>query len=127
MAKRIALMIGTRKGAFLVFSDEASRSWDLKGPFFKGVEVNHVGCLPRANVVTATFKSAWWDPHPAVARRGRVVGRNCSPSDDGGHNRQEVRGLNDPPTHDKWMLGRRWPDVIPVAWSRELAIGRFVI
>jgi hypothetical protein len=95
MAKRIALMIGTRKGAFLVFSDESRRSWDLKGPFFKGVEVNHVGCLPRANVVTATLKSAWWDPGILLSRGGCVVGRNCSPSDDGGHNWQEVRGLND--------------------------------
>jgi photosystem II stability/assembly factor-like uncharacterized protein len=68
MQKQIALMIGTRKGAFLAFSDAGRRQWELKGPYFKGIEINHVGYLPRAQVVTATFKSAWWGPGIQLSR-----------------------------------------------------------
>jgi photosystem II stability/assembly factor-like uncharacterized protein len=65
---QLALLIGTRKGAFIAFSDEARRTWDLRGPFFKGVEVNHVAYLRASRAVTATFKSAWWGPGIQVSR-----------------------------------------------------------
>lgn len=62
------MLIGTRKGAFVAFSDEGRHDWDLRGPFFNGVEVNHVGVLRDAGVMTATFKSGWWGPGVQVSR-----------------------------------------------------------
>ncbi len=38
MAK-ILVMVGTRKGAFFLWSDEARREWRVEGPFLKGWEV----------------------------------------------------------------------------------------
>lgn len=64
---RIALLVGTRKGGFIAFSDASRRSWDVRGPFFKGVEVNHVGYV-RNHGVTATYKSAWWGPGVQLSR-----------------------------------------------------------
>lgn len=58
--KRVMLMLGTRKGAFLAFSDPDRRSWKITGPFLKGVEVNHVGWT--SGKLFATVKSYWWGP-----------------------------------------------------------------
>jgi photosystem II stability/assembly factor-like uncharacterized protein len=66
--KRVMLMIGTRKGAFLAFSDQDRKQWDLKGPLFAGNEVNCVtyrnGHKPTLLVAT---KSAWWGPDLRVS------------------------------------------------------------
>ena len=68
MPTRVMLMIGTRKGAFLAFSDQRRRTWELRGPLFKGVEVNHVGFLADPGVIVATFKSGWWGPGVQTSR-----------------------------------------------------------
>ena len=60
---RVMLLIGTRKGLFS-FSDRNRRRWTLKGPIFKGVQVNdvvHVAdggetSLPKNTNVHADFK-----------------------------------------------------------------------
>jgi photosystem II stability/assembly factor-like uncharacterized protein len=43
----IALLVGTRKGAFLLRSDRSRRTWKLEGPHFLGNAVNHVVLDPR--------------------------------------------------------------------------------
>ena len=58
--KKTMLMLGTRKGAFLAFSDTDRRRFELSGPFLKGVEVNHLNWV--RNGLMATVKSAWWGP-----------------------------------------------------------------
>ncbi len=59
--KEVMLMIGTRKGAFLAFSKPDRKKWELKGPIFKGVQVNHVAFTPeiRQSIIVAG-KSEWW-------------------------------------------------------------------
>lgn len=44
----VALLVGTRKGAFIFTSDAARKSWKLKGPMFLGHMVYHVVSDPRA-------------------------------------------------------------------------------
>ena len=44
--KQLMLMIGTRKGAFLAFSDPGRKTWAITGPIFKGVQVDHVAYAP---------------------------------------------------------------------------------
>ena len=58
---RVMLMLGTRKGAFLAFASADRRHWELRGPSFKGVQVNHVAYAP-AHGALAAGTSAWWGP-----------------------------------------------------------------
>jgi len=43
----VTLLVGTRKGVFLMKSDRARRSWTLAGPHFLGNIVNHLVLDPR--------------------------------------------------------------------------------
>ena len=43
----VTLLIGTRKGVFLMKSDRARKSWTLAGPHFLGNIVNHLVLDPR--------------------------------------------------------------------------------
>ncbi len=44
---RVLLLVGTRKGAFLLRSDAARSSWRLEGPHFLGSSVHHAVLDPR--------------------------------------------------------------------------------
>ena len=60
---RLMLMIGTRKGAFLAFSDRERRQWELRGPLLQGYEVNHVAWLTGGTPTLAVAcKTEWWGP-----------------------------------------------------------------
>src|SRR5438270_531659 len=43
----VVLLVATRKGGFIVRSDDARSSWDLSGPFQLGNVVNHLVLDPR--------------------------------------------------------------------------------
>ena len=43
----VAVLIGTRKGAFILRGDKARRSWKLSGPMFLGHIVHHMALDPR--------------------------------------------------------------------------------
>jgi hypothetical protein len=43
---RVRVLAGTRKGAFILTSDEARQRWDIQGPFFGGWEIFHVNASP---------------------------------------------------------------------------------
>ncbi len=45
--QRVSLLVGTRKGAFLVHGDRERRTWRLDGPHFLGSMVNDVALDPR--------------------------------------------------------------------------------
>lgn len=55
-------MVGTRKGAFLALSNTDRQSWNVKGPFFKGVQVNHLTYSRSLSAILAAGKSSWWGP-----------------------------------------------------------------
>ena len=66
------VLVGTRKGAFVLTSDERRASWTIDGPHFPGWEIYHVNGSPcDPNRLYASQSSAWF---------GQVVHR----SDDGG-------------------------------------------
>ncbi|MCX8115985.1 MAG: hypothetical protein N3D71_13080, partial [Burkholderiaceae bacterium] len=46
-AKRIAVFVATRKGAWLFHGDTARKTWRADGPHFLGHIVNHVVLDPR--------------------------------------------------------------------------------
>jgi photosystem II stability/assembly factor-like uncharacterized protein len=68
----VRVLVGTRKGAFVLTSDGTRRSWDVQGPLFGGWEVFHVAGSPvDPDRLYASQAGGWF---------GQVVQR----SDDGG-------------------------------------------
>ena len=68
----VRVLVGTRKGAFVLTSDGARRSWDVSGPHFAGWEIYHVKGSPvDPNRLFASQSSGWF---------GQLIQR----SDDGG-------------------------------------------
>src|SRR6266567_704096 len=71
MAK-VRLLVGTRKGAFVLTSDERRERWEVDGPHFSGWEVYHVKSSPAdPDRLYASQSRGWF---------GQVIQR----SDDGG-------------------------------------------
>jgi hypothetical protein len=69
---QVRVLVGTRKGAFMITSDGARRDWKIDGPHFGGWEVMHVAGSPVNP--DRLYASQWTDWH------GQVIQR----SDDGG-------------------------------------------
>ena len=68
----VRVLVGTRKGAFLLTSDGKRRRWDVSGPLFAGWEIYHVKGSPAdPNRLYASQTSGWF---------GQIIQR----SDDGG-------------------------------------------
>ncbi len=69
---KVRVLVGTRKGAFVLTSDGARRDWMVEGPHFAGWEVYHLKGSPAdPNRIYASQSSAWF---------GQIIQR----SDDGG-------------------------------------------
>ena len=80
---RIRILVGTRKGAFILSADGKRQNWTVSGPHFAGWEVYHLKGSPAdPNRLYASQTSSWF---------GQVIQR----SDDGGATwapgRQQVR------------------------------------
>jgi photosystem II stability/assembly factor-like uncharacterized protein len=69
---RVRVLVGTRKGAFVLSADATRTSWTVDGPHFPGWEIYHVNGSPAdPNRLYASQSSSWF---------GQVMQR----SDDGG-------------------------------------------
>ena len=80
---KVRVLVGTRKGAFILTSDGKRENWDVSGPHFAGWEIYHLKGSPvDPNRIYASQTSGWF---------GQVIQR----SDDGGADleprRQQVR------------------------------------
>jgi photosystem II stability/assembly factor-like uncharacterized protein len=74
---KVRVLVGTRKGAFILTSDGKREKWDLSGPHFAGWEMYHVKGSPAdPNRLYASQSSGWF---------GQVIQR----SDDGGKTWQQ--------------------------------------
>lgn len=47
----VLLLVGTRKGLFLVRGDDDRRSFDIEDPFLPGWQVNHALVDPRVDAL----------------------------------------------------------------------------
>lgn len=70
--RSVRVLVGTKKGAFILTSDGARKKWDVNGPLFAGWEIYHLKGSPvDPNRLYASQSSGWF---------GQVIQR----SDDGG-------------------------------------------
>jgi photosystem II stability/assembly factor-like uncharacterized protein len=106
----IRLLVGTRKGAFILTADAKRKQWDVSGPFFGGWEIYHLKGSPAdPNRLYASQTSGWF---------GQVIQR----SDDGGKvwepvgNKFVYDGV--PGTH-KWYDGTQRPWEFKRVWHLE--------
>jgi hypothetical protein len=108
----IRILVGTRKGAFILTGDADRRQWRVDGPHFGGWEIYHLKGSPAdPDRLYASQTSSWF---------GQVIQR----SDDGGRtwetvgNRFEYQG--DPGTH-QWYDGTTRPWAFKRVWHLEPA------
>ncbi|MGQ0695932.1 MAG: WD40/YVTN/BNR-like repeat-containing protein [Nitrospiraceae bacterium] len=86
----VRLLVGTRKGAFILTSDGKRKRWEISSPFFAGWELYHLKSSPAdPNRLYASQTSSWF---------GQIIQR----SDDGGKTwetpgGEKIPGPYDPP------------------------------
>ena len=68
MAKTLHLLVGTKKGAFLLDGDAARESWSLRGPFCEAWPIHHVVADPASGAIYGAGGNEWFGP--AVWRSG---------------------------------------------------------
>lgn len=61
MAK-VLILVGTKKGAFILESDAARRSWALSGPFCETWPIQHVVADPASGTIFAAGGNPWFGP-----------------------------------------------------------------
>ncbi len=58
---RVRILVGTRKGAFILNGDGTRKRWDVQGPFFAGWEIHHVKGSPvDPDRLYAAQSSGWF-------------------------------------------------------------------
>lgn len=106
----IRVLVGTRKGAFVLTSDGKREKWDVSGPHFGGWEVYHVKGSPvDPNRIYASQSSSWF---------GQVIQR----SDDGGKSWEAQGnkfGYDGVPGTHQWYDGTAHPWEFKRVWHLE--------
>ncbi len=107
---QVRLLVGTKKGAFVLTSDGTRKDWSVSGPHFPGWEIYHLKASPvDPNRIYASQSSGWF---------GQVMQR----SDDGGATWAPVgnKFLYDgiPGTH-QWYDGTAHPWEFKRVWHLE--------
>ncbi len=62
MANRVLLLVGTKKGAFILESDAERREWSLRGPLCEGWPVHDLIVEPGSGAILAAAGSPWYGP-----------------------------------------------------------------
>ncbi len=106
----VRVLVGTRKGAFVLTSDGARRNWSVSGPHFGGWEMYHLKGSPvDPNRIYASQSSGWF---------GQLIQR----SDDGGQTWEPVGNQfvydGVPGTH-QWYDGTPHPWEFKRVWHLE--------
>ncbi|HEX6144046.1 MAG TPA: sialidase family protein [Geminicoccaceae bacterium] len=60
MAKKVLILLGTKKGAFIFESGAGRESWALRGPFCETWPMNHVIADPATGVIYGGGGDAWF-------------------------------------------------------------------
>ncbi|HEV8641201.1 MAG TPA: exo-alpha-sialidase, partial [Methylomirabilota bacterium] len=107
---RVRVLVGTRKGAFVLTADAKRERWDVSGPHFGGWEIYHLKGSPAdPNRLYASQSSGWF---------GQMIQR----SDDGGKTWEAVGNefVYDgvPGTH-QWYDGTQHPWEFKRVWHLE--------
>jgi hypothetical protein len=107
---QVRLLVGTKKGAFILTSDAARKTWSVAGPHFPGWEIYHLKASPvDPNRVYASQSSAWFGQ---VIQRSSDAGLTWETVD----NHFQYDGV--PGTH-QWYDGTPHPWEFKRVWHLE--------
>jgi photosystem II stability/assembly factor-like uncharacterized protein len=99
---KVRVLVGTRKGAFILASDGKREAWEVAGPYFAGWEVYHVKGSPvDPNRLYASQSSSWF---------GQLIQR----SDDGG---KSWEPMGNQFVYDGVPGTHQWYDGTPHPWE----------
>jgi len=106
----VRVLVGTRKGAFILTSDENRQKWDIRGPLFPGWEIFDIKGSPAdPNRIYAAQFTEWF---------GQLIQR----SDDGGSSWNKMEGKfvyeGELGTH-QWFDGTQHPWAFKRVWQLE--------
>ena len=62
MTKRVRLLVGTKKGAFILDSDASRREWSISAPLCEGWPVHDLIVEPGTGAILAASGNAWYGP-----------------------------------------------------------------
>jgi len=106
----VRVLVGTRKGAFVITSDGKREKWEVSGPHFAGWEIYHVKASPLdPNRLYASQSSGWF---------GQIIQR----SDDGGKSWEPVGNkfaYDGPAGTHQWYDGTQHPWEFARVWHLE--------
>ena len=74
---QVRVLVGTRKGGFILTSEASRRRWEVSGPHFGGWEVFHLEASPHDS--DRLHASLWTSWHGAVIQRSDDGGRTWQP------------------------------------------------
>jgi|GEM_PF-2053588 hypothetical protein len=98
----VRVLVGTRKGAFILTSDGTRRDWEVSGPHFAGWEIYHVAGSPAdPDRLYASQSSGWF---------GQLIQR----SSDGG---QTWEPVGNDFSYDGEAGTHQWYDGTPRPWE----------
>jgi photosystem II stability/assembly factor-like uncharacterized protein len=80
MTNRVQLLVGTKKGAFVLESDDARRDWSTNGPLCEGWPIHDLIVEPSSGAILAGGGSPWYGP---AVWRSEDGGANWTHSSDG--------------------------------------------
>ena len=107
---KVRVLVGTKKGAFVLTSDGTRAQWDVSGPHFAGWEIYHLKGSPvEPNRIYASQTSGWF---------GQVVQR----SNDGGKTFEAVGNefsYDGVPGSHQWYDGTQHPWEFKRIWHLE--------
>src|SRR5262252_8868112 len=106
----VRLLVGTRKGAFIITSDGARKQWHIDGPHFAGWEMYHLKGSPAdPNRIYASQTSGWF-------------GQKIQRSNDGGKTWEPVGdkfAYEGTTTTHQWYDGTQHPWEFKRIWHLE--------
>jgi len=106
----VRVLVGTRKGAFILTSDANRKHWDVSGPHFGGWEIYHMkGSKIDPNRLYASQSSSWFGQ---VIQRSNDGGKTWEPAG----NKFTYDGI--PGTH-QWYDGTPHPWEFKRVWHLE--------
>jgi hypothetical protein len=62
MTERIALLVGTRKGAFVLAGDAGRQRWSVRGPLCEGWPLHDLSIEPNSGAILACGGNEWYGP-----------------------------------------------------------------
>ena len=62
MTERVLILLGTKKGGFILDGDAGRREWSMRGPLNEGWPIRHLTADPATRTIYAGGGSEWYGP-----------------------------------------------------------------